>query len=198
MIHRVQDMMLLMAREIEAVSKTISDEEVTAFVNEILRSGRVYVMGAGRSGLVAKAFAMRLMHLGLTSFVVGETITPALLAGDLVIVLSGSGQTRTIAEIAEIAKKIGGRVGLITSNSSSAIGMLADAIVVIKQHREDLTDDSVNFDIREMLGEHRSFAPLGTFFETASMTFCDAIISHLMEIREIDEAELKGRHANIE
>lgn len=76
--------------------------------------------------------------------------------------------------------------------------MLADAIVVIKQHREDLTDDSVNFDIREMLGEHRSFAPLGTFFETASMTFCDAIISHLMEIREIDEAELKGRHANIE
>ena len=190
--------MLLMAREIEAVSKTISDEEVTAFVNEILRSGRVYVMGAGRSGLVAKAFAMRLMHLGLTSFVVGETITPALLAGDLVIVLSGSGQTRTIAEIAEIAKKIGGRVGLITSNSSSAIGMLADAIVVIKQHREDLTDDSVNFDIREMLGEHRSFAPLGTFFETASMTFCDAIISHLMEIREIDEAELKGRHANIE
>lgn len=198
MIHRVQDMMRLMAHEIEAVSKTISDMQVQSFVDEILASGRIYVMGAGRSGLVAKAFAMRLMHLGLTSYVVGETITPALLKGDLVIVLSGSGQTRTIAEIAETAKSIGGRVALVTSNPDSAIGKLADATVVIAQHREDVPDDSVNFDVREMLGEHRSFAPLGTFFETASMTFCDAVISYLMEERKIDEAELKGRHANIE
>lgn len=198
MVHRVQEMMRLMAREIEAVSGTISDEEVSAFVTEILLSGRVYVMGAGRSGLVAKAFAMRLMHLGLTSFVVGETITPALRAGDLVIVLSGSGQTRTVAEIVDIAKKIGGRVCLITSNPVSTIGKIADAIVVIEQYRENVSDDSMDYDIREMLGEHRSFAPLGTFFETACMTFCDAIISYLMEEREIDEAELKGRHANIE
>ena len=56
----------------------------------------------------------------------------------------------------------------------------------------------MEYDTRQMLGEHRSFAPLGTLFETAAMTFCDAVISRLMEITKTDESELKDRHANIE
>jgi 6-phospho-3-hexuloisomerase len=36
----------------------------------------VLVVGMGRSGLVARGFAMRLRHLGLHSYVLGETITP--------------------------------------------------------------------------------------------------------------------------
>jgi len=73
--HRVQDMMRLMASKIRAIANIISDEDVEAFIRELLNAKRIYVMGAGRSGLVAKAFAMRLMHLGLQAFVVGETIT---------------------------------------------------------------------------------------------------------------------------
>ena len=62
-------------------------------------------MGAGRSGLVAKAFAMRLMHLGFTAYVVGETITPAMRPKDLLVIFSGSGRTKTIADIAETARE---------------------------------------------------------------------------------------------
>ncbi len=101
--HRVQDMMRLMARRIGRIAESLSDDEVEEFVEEILRARRIYVMGAGRSGLVAKAFAMRLMHLGLSSFVVGETITPAMSVGDLIVVFSGSGRTLTVADIAETA-----------------------------------------------------------------------------------------------
>ena len=76
--YRVQDMMKLMASKIRAIANTISDEDVENFIEILLRAKRIYVMGAGRSGLVAKAFAMRLMHLGMQAFVVGGTITPAL------------------------------------------------------------------------------------------------------------------------
>jgi 6-phospho-3-hexuloisomerase len=155
-------------------------------------------MGAGRSGLVAKAFAMRLMHLGMISYVVGETITPALQRGDLIVVLSGSGKTRTIMEIVQTAKEIGGRISLITSNSESPIGKIADTLVIIESVRDSIPDESMEYDTRQMLGEHRSFAPLGTLFETAAMTFCDAVISRLMEITKTDESALKDRHANIE
>ena len=79
--HRVQDMMLLMASKIRAIAYKISDEDVRGFITELLNAKRIYVMGAGRSGLVAKAFAMRLMHLGMHAYVVGETITPALDTG---------------------------------------------------------------------------------------------------------------------
>ena len=74
----VQDMICLMSSKIKEMGESLSDQQVSSFINEILGADRIYVMGAGRSGLVAKAFAMRLMHLGLKSYVIGETITPAM------------------------------------------------------------------------------------------------------------------------
>jgi 6-phospho-3-hexuloisomerase len=155
-------------------------------------------MGAGRSGLVARAFAMRLMHLGLTSYVIGETVTPALDKGDLVVVFSGSGETRSIADIAESAKAIGVRLCLITAKRDSRIARIADRRVIIETRGDDAGDGGVEFEIRQMMGRHKSFAPLGTLFETASVIFADAVISRLMEIKGINVETLKGRHVNIE
>jgi 6-phospho-3-hexuloisomerase len=196
--HRVQEMMRLMASKIRTIANSLSDDDVGKFIDELLKARRIYVMGAGRSGLVAKAFAMRLMHLGLQAFVVGETITPALNVGDVIVVFSGSGRTKTVADIAETGKEIGAHICLITSNADSRIGKIADCTVIIEHHRDDVEDDAAEFEIRQMMGDHKSFAPLGTLFETASMIFADAVISRLMEITKTDETALKNRHANIE
>ncbi len=196
--HRVQDMMKLMASKIRAIANTIADEDVENFIEKLLRAKRIYVMGAGRSGLVAKAFAMRLMHLGMQAFVVGETITPALNEGDIIVVFSGSGRTRTVADIAETAKEIGAKICLITSNADSRIGRISDCIVIIEHQRDAVGNDEMEFEIRQMMGDHKSFAPLGTLFETTSMIFADAVISMLMEITKTDENALKNRHTNIE
>jgi 6-phospho-3-hexuloisomerase len=196
--HRVQEMMQLMASKIRAISNGISDADVNAFIDELLQAKRIYVMGAGRSGLVAKSFAMRLMHLGLQSYVVGETITPAVQKGDAIVVFSGSGKTKSIADIAETGKEIGAHICLITSNPDSRIGNIADCIVIIESQRDDARDDAAEYEIRQMLGDHKSFAPLGTLFETASLILSDAVISRLMEITKTDESALKNRHANME
>jgi 6-phospho-3-hexuloisomerase len=196
--HRVQDMMRLMASKIREIASTISEEDTEKFIRELLNAKRVYVIGAGRSGLVAKAFAMRLMHLGLHAYVVGETITPALNKGDVIVIFSGSGRTKTVADLAETARDIGGRICLITSNADSRIGKIADSIVIIEQHRDAVADDAAEFEVRQMMGDHRSFAPLGTLFETVSMIYADAVISRIMEITKTDESALKNRHTNIE
>ena len=196
--NNVQDKMKLMASTITATANVISDDEVNAFIKELLGAERLYVLGAGRSGLVAKAFAMRLMHLGLKSYVVGETITPAMKEGDTIVAYSGSGETKSIAELCETAKRIGGKICLITSNKESRIGRIADSVVVIESHRDAVNDESAEYEVRQMMGEHRSFAPLGTIFETTAMVFSDAVISAIMEIIHVEEKDLKGRHANIE
>ena len=196
--HRVQDMMKLMASKIRSIANTISDGDAEKFIRELLNAKRIYVVGAGRSGLVAKAFAMRLMHLGLSAYVVGETITPALNKGDVMVIFSGSGRTKTVADLAETAHDIGGKICLITSNADSRIGKIADCIVIIEHHRDKVADDAAEFEIRQMMGDHKSFAPLGTLFETASMIFADAVISRMMEITKVDESALKNRHTNIE
>lgn len=56
------------------------------FADAILKADRIFVAGAGRSGFVARAFANRLMHMGLTVFFVGEPTTPAIKAGDLLVI----------------------------------------------------------------------------------------------------------------
>ena len=196
--HRVQEMMKLMASKIGSIANSISDEDAEKFIRELLNAKRVYVVGAGRSGLVAKAFAMRLMHLGLHAYVVGETITPALNKGDVMVIFSGSGRTKTVADLAETARDIGGRICLITSNADSRIGKISNCTVIIEHHRDAVADDAAEFEIRQMMGDHKSFAPLGTLFETASMIFADAVISRLMEITQVDESALKNRHTNIE
>jgi 6-phospho-3-hexuloisomerase len=191
-------MMRLMASKIREIANTISDEEAEKFILELLNAKRIYVIGAGRSGLVAKAFAMRLMHLGLHAYVVGETITPALNRGDVMVIFSGSGRTKTVADLAETARDIGGRICLITSNADSRIGKIADCTVIVEHQRDAVADDAAEFEIRQMMGDHKSFAPLGTLFETASMVFADAVISRMMEITQVDESALKNRHTNIE
>jgi 6-phospho-3-hexuloisomerase len=59
-------------------------------------------MAAGRSGLALKMAAMRFMQY--TVFIVGETNTPAILEGDLLLVASGSGTTSSVVSSAEKAK----------------------------------------------------------------------------------------------
>jgi len=196
--HRVQEMMQMMGTQIRSIAGSIPEEDAEFFLSELQQAKRIYTMGAGRSGLVAKAFAMRLMHLGMKAYVVGETITPALNRDDVMVIFSGSGKTKTIADIAETAHGIGAHICLITSNPGSRIGKLASCIVVIQSFRDEGKDDAAEFEIRQMLGSNKSFAPLGTLFETASMVFADAVISSLMEINKVDEAALKNRHANIE
>ncbi len=194
----VQEMMRLMGRKVISTADLIADAEVQGFISELLNAKRIYVIGAGRSGLVAKAFAMRLMHLGLQSYVVGETITPSMKAGDTLVAFSGSGQTKTVAELSETAKAIGGKICLVTSKKESRIGKIADNIVVLESQRDEVKDESAEFEIRQMKGEHKSFAPMGTLFETTAMVFADAIVSALMEITHCDLDDLRDRHANIE
>ena len=95
--------MELMKSSIEAIIQNIhqaeeflTEDSINEFMEIILSSNNIFVTGAGRSGLAAKAFAMRLMHLGLISYVVGETISPAIYEGDCILAISGSGETNTV------------------------------------------------------------------------------------------------------
>jgi 6-phospho-3-hexuloisomerase len=200
--YSIQTMMRMMSSKIGAIADMIPDEEAQAFLLEILNAQRIYVAGAGRSGLFVKAFAMRLMHLGLEAYVVGETITPALKSGDTVVVFSGSGETHSVVEIGQTAKELGGRICLVTSNRDSTLGRIADCVVELKTQQDDSIEVSPKFEVRQLTGEYRSlsqpFAPLGTIFETAAVVFSDAIVLALMETKHCTIEELRDRLANIQ
>lgn len=177
---------------------TVDLAHVEKMVGEMLASTnrRILVLGAGRSGLIGRAFAMRLMHLGFHVYVMGETITPSIGKGDLIIALSGSGTTKLVVTAAEIGKTVGAKIIAITSYADSDLTKLADQVVIIKG-RTKVADEKDYF-LRQLMGDHEPMAPLGTVFEISLMTFLDGIVVELMSRLGLTESELRKRHATIE
>jgi 6-phospho 3-hexuloisomerase len=192
----LKEAMFSITKHVEQVAEELGEEEVEALIRSIISAKKVFVYGAGRSGLVAKAFAMRLMHLGINVFVVGEIITPAIEKEDLLITISGSGETTSVVNAGKIAKNVGAKVALITTYPNSSLGRLADIVVVVKG-RTKLRGEK-DFVMRQIKGEHYPLAPLGTLFEIAVLIFLDALIVELMVRLGKTEEEMRTRHATIE
>lgn len=118
-------------KELGLVLKSVEEKPIEKLLDAALAVEKIYLAGQGRSGLMAKAFAMRLMHLGLTSYVAGETVTPAFMKDDLMIACSGSGETKITVHLAESAKECGGKLAVVTSNPRSNLAGMADIVVVL-------------------------------------------------------------------
>ena len=182
---------------IENAEEYLDEESIENFEDIIINANNVFVTGAGRSGLAAKAFAMRLMHLGVSSYVVGETISPAINKDDCIIAISGSGETNTIVSAAKIAKNRGSKVLAVTSYPESTLGQLSDCYIVVKGRTKKEVDDE-NYMKRQIYGNYTSLTPLGTAFELTTLVFLDAIVSELMEKMHQTESDLKARHTVLE
>ena len=182
---------------IHEAEEYLVEEDIANFIEIITTADNIFVTGAGRSGLAAKAFAMRLMHLGLSSYVVGETISPAINAGDCILAISGSGETNTIVTAAKISKKRGAKVLALTSYPESSLGQLADGIIHVKGRTKEEVDDE-NYLKRQIKGNYTSLTPLGTAFELTSLVFLDGLVSELMETMGKTEQDLKNRHTVLE
>lgn len=156
--------------------------------DEILKAKHIFVAGAGRSGMMARCFAMRLMHMGMKAYMVGEVVTPSMQEGDLLIITSGSGTTGSLVKMAEKAKVLNGRVGLITIYPESTIGKMADVVVQINAPTsKSKIDTGVT-----------SIQPMGSLFEQSLLICLDFIIRILMDKTGITGEEMFKRHANLE
>ncbi|MGC9319226.1 MAG: 6-phospho-3-hexuloisomerase [Armatimonadota bacterium] len=183
---RASDYSALVGREICDVLARTDDQQVETLLDMIEEARSIFVSGAGRSGMMMSAFAMRLMHIGFSSYVVGESTTPAIEAGDLLIAGSGSGRTRMTYAAVEAAAARGARTAVITGHPDSALGQAADhclhlqaPVVFINAHRP-------------------TRQPPGTLFEQCLLAQCDAMILMLMHRRGITEETIRRRHTKFE
>jgi 6-phospho-3-hexuloisomerase len=170
--------------EVTACVHQVSAESLNQAAMLMETAPRVFVAGAGRSGLCMRALGMRLMHLGKTVYVVGETITPGIAAADLLILGSGSGRTTGLLGIAEMARRQGAQLLLFTTDATSPLADLVDHRIVIPAPS-----------LREAGG---SLQPMGSLFEQSLLILCDSLILRLMQRTGVDAAQMLERHANLE
>ncbi|TFD76373.1 6-phospho-3-hexuloisomerase [Cryobacterium sp. Sr8] len=176
----------LVRDEIADTAAKIDEQEVATLAAHLGQTGRVFIAGAGRSGLVLRMAAMRLMHLGLTVHVAGDTTTPAISSGDLLLVASGSGTTSGVVKSAETAAKAGARIAAFTTNPDSPLAGLADAVVIIPAAQK--TDHGS--------GVSRQYS--GSLFEQVLFLATEALFQSLWDSTDEPAEQLWLRHANLE
>ncbi len=148
---------------------------------EILRTAnQVFVYGAGRSGIIGRAFAMRLVQTGLRAYVIGESVTPIVGRGDAVFILSGQGESYSSIQTANIVRREGAQLVVLTSRASSKLAHAATHLLTL-----EFPDDA----------ERARLAPLGTLFESASLRLTDGIVAELLAARGETESSMRKRHA---
>jgi len=172
--------------EVTAILARVDDASADELVVAILRARRVFVVGLGRSGLLLRMFAMRLMQIGLHAHVVGDVTTPAITPGDLLIALSGSGRTETVVALARKAKGFGAQVLAITTSPAAPLAALADMTVI-------LPAASVKTDVATP-----TRLPLANALEQAMAIYLDCIGAMVAARCGQNNAAMMERHANLE
>lgn len=176
----------IVGQEIAAALAETDDQQIERLLDMIQEADRVFVCGAGRSGFMMRAFAMRLMHLGLSSFVVGESTTPAIGVGDLLIAGSGSGRTKMTLAIVEAASHRGARTAVVTAHPDSPIAEACDHVVELQTP------------ITRIDAKRPSRQPPGSLFEQCLLAQGDAMILMLMTRLGTSEEHIRQRHTKLE
>ncbi|MBT2575681.1 6-phospho-3-hexuloisomerase [Bacillus sp. ISL-51] len=184
---KTTDYLTEILNELSRSAAFIADGEADKLAEQILSAGQIFTAGAGRSGFMAKSFAMRMMHIGLNAYIVGEALTPPLQEDGLVIIGSGSGETKSLVHTAEKAKSLNGIVTALTINPDSSLGRLADVTITMPGSTKDKAD-----------GSSKTIQPMGSLFEQTLLLFYDAVILNIMEKKRLNSKTMFTKHANLE
>ena len=164
--------------EISEIESRIDEKQLKQLMEKIRRAKKIYVCGAGRSLLMLRCFAMRLMHVGYDAYVVGDTTTPAFEEGDLLIVGTASGETTNLISIA-----------VCSIFPESSLGKRADAFVRIPAYTDKLPESDDN---------KKNILPGGSMFEISMLVLFDTMIMPLAEEKSVATNTYFARHANLE
>jgi 6-phospho-3-hexuloisomerase len=173
---------LILDRLTTILSET--DKSNTAKLLKLVdEAGRIFIGGAGRSLLVSRFFAMRLVHAGYNVNMIGEIVTPAIKAGDLLVLVSGSGGTETLLPFVKKAKSVGAKLVVISMKKSSPMADAADLTIQIG-------NDS-SFPLTKGM-------PMGSQFELSTLLYLEGAIGDIIEAKGLTEEGMRAIHANLE
>jgi len=172
-----------------AVLADVDPKELDSFERMLLGARRIFVTGLGRTGLMARGFAMRLMHLGRRVYHVGDVITPAIRRGDVLVICSRTGRSPVLRYYIDIARKADARVAVVTGVRASPVAKRADVVVF-------LASEQLGRRGRPRLAENG--LPLGSLYEQALLLVTDAVIAHLMSALGLSADDLRRIHTTFE
>jgi 6-phospho-3-hexuloisomerase len=118
------------------VDEMVSSDFFKSLVDALEQRHSCFFVGLGSGREVARMTAVRIGHvkraMGDQIYVAGESNTPAPRAGDILLVISNSGETEIVAGWAKNFKRMGATVASVVGNPDSTIAAASDLSFTIK------------------------------------------------------------------
>jgi len=188
MTNTLLDQFARACRELESACHALDPGQLNRLIGEISRAKKVVLFGVGREGLMMRALAMRLYHMGLDAHVVGDMSTPPVGPGDLLIVSAGPGGFSTVNGLLGVAKAAGARTACVTAQPDGDAPQVSDVVLTIPAQT---MADGQSPDLASIL-------PMGSLFEGAQYLVFEVLILHLRDHLGVDPDAMRARHTNLE
>jgi 6-phospho-3-hexuloisomerase len=172
-------------QDLETVFTKLEASQFERLSQELLSAQRIVCYGVGREGLIMAAIAMRLMHAGFKSYVVGEMVTPPVGPGDVFFTSAGPGHFPTIETLLKVAREAGGRTVIVSAQPARAAQMPAD--VVIHLPAQTMVDVTAGLSVLTM----------GTHYEAALLLLGDLLVLRLLELTQQKREDMYTRYTNM-
>ena len=176
------------AGEIRDAVAAIAPSGMEGVVGALASARRIACHGVGREGLMMRALAMRLYHLGLDAHVVGDMSCPPVGPGDLLLVSAGPGAFSTVEALIGVARAAGARVACVTAQPQGRAPQAADIILHIPA--QTMADDSG--------AAKTSVLPMGSLFEGALFVLFEVMVLKLKARLDISADDMRANHTNLE
>jgi len=183
----IKEMNAKAVAELTDVINRIDPAQVDALIEVLARANRVVFYGVGREGLMMKALAMRLFHLGLDAHVVGDMTTPPVGKGDVLVVSAGPGYFSTVAALMGVARSAGAQTICFTAQTGGKVPKSADLAVVLPA--QTMADDTA---------KPTSFLPMGSLYEGVQYLFFEYLLLLLRDHMGVKPEQMRHRHTNLE
>lgn len=172
--------------ELTAPLAQLRSDDIQSFITELCNARRIALVGVGREGLMMRALAMRLYHLGLDAHPVGDMTTPALAAGDCLVASAGPGHFATVGALLQVARASGARTTLLTANAESPLGSVVDTRLLLPARTMGPTAAAAGV------------LPMGSAYEGALFLLFEYVVDRLRGQLGVSESAMRARHTNLE
>ena len=175
-------------QEVTEVLSRVDPDQMNTFLDLIQGARKIALYGGGREGLMIRALAMRLFHLGYDVSVAGDMTAPFLTHGDLLILSIGPGYVSTVDALRSVAQRDGATVVCLTAQPDGKTTRAADKIVYLPA--QTMADDSE--------GKATSVLPMGSLYELVLFVFNEIVVLELLKRTGKTFGEARDRHTNLE
>ena len=172
--------------EIESTLRTVDPASIDQLADDLMKARQIFCLGAGRSGILLHAFCMRLNHLGLDAYMVGGLPCPPAGAGDLIVVVSGSGKTPSVLSVLRNGLAAGAKVTLFTAAEADA-SLEADTVIRVTAPSKLVNED-----------KRRIPQPMRSLFEQTVFIACETVVCALKSRMGLADEAMASRHTNLE